>query len=393
MKQESLLSKEFVTINAASFLAYINMAVFFQLHQYLLTLPIDPRFAGFLIGVFSLAGVFMQPLLSPFIKPRNAGRTIVTGVCMTIAALLLYRWADSFPALLVLRIFHGVGFITFVTGMNAIMVSFIPASKSGQAFGIVSVSLLLPQAVVPALLGWMGLGPAHFVDILSVTAVLMVPTAVVTLFVLKKRRPEKPGTHHTETDTWRELKENLRDTRIRALLFTNFLNFLAYTPVFFFIKEYAEGKGIANPGSFFSVATGAMIVIRLLGGVLFDRLEKGRMLVVSLGLLSIGYTLLILVTPGLFLILAFILGVAWSLFMPFLNALLFDCSRPSARALNLNLSMALLQSGYFVGPIIGGLILHEAGYGAVFLYCGSMTFIGACLNLAFLKSYKRGRIG
>jgi predicted MFS family arabinose efflux permease len=389
MKQETLFTKQFIAFNAASFLANINMAVFFQLHQYLLTLPIDPKLSGFLIGIFSLAGVFMQPLLSPFVGPRNGRRLLVVGVVGTIVALLLYRWAASFPALLAVRIFHGVAFITFVTATNALMVSFIPPSKSGQAFGVISVNILLPQAIIPALLGWMNLGPAYFVDILSATAFLMVPAALMPLFVLKNVASRGPDAHQTEVRILDVIREDLRDARVLALLFTNFLSFLAYVPVFFYLKEYAEGRGIANPGSFFSVATGTMIAIRLLGGVLFDRLNKARMIVFAFGLLTIGYALLIFAAPGVFLLLALILGVAWSLFMPFLNALLFDCSRPAARALNLNLSMALLQSAYFVGPIVSGLILQYHGYEAVFLYCSGIAFAAFCLNLAMQRSYGR----
>jgi predicted MFS family arabinose efflux permease len=387
MKRESLLSKEFVILNVASFLAQINMAVFFQLHQYLLTLPIDQRYAGFLIGVFSLSGVAMQPVLSPFVNERNARRTLVIGVFVTIGGLLMYRWATSFPSILVVRIIHGVGFITFVTAMNASLVSFIPPARSGQAFGLISINMLIPMAVVPALLGWLNLGPAHFVDVLTVTAALMVPTALLPLFVLSGRQSRGPAIDHRKRGVWSEIVEDFADPRIPVLLGTNFLAFLAYTPVFFFFKEYAEGKGIENPGTFFSVATGAMIIIRLLGGTLFDHLNKVRMLIFSLSLLSLGYALLVFAAPGVFLLLALVLGVGWSLVMPFLNALLFDCSRPSARALNLNFSMVLLQAGYFVGPIVGTLILRSAGYNAVFLYCGLMTFIGVCLNLFFAKSY------
>jgi len=387
LKKESLLSREFVILNVSSFLAQINMAVFYQLHQYLLTLPINQKYSGFLIGVFSLSGVAMQPALSPFVNERNARRTMLIGVLVTIGGLLMYRWATSFPALLLVRVIHGIGFITFVTAMNAALVAFIPTARSGQAFGLISVNMLIPMAVVPALLGWLDLGPGRFVDVLTVTAALMVPTALLPFLVLGGKKSHGPTVEHKDKGVWHTIKEDLADLRIPALLMTNFLAFLAYTPVFFFFKEYAEGKGIQNPGTFFSVAMGAMILIRLLGGALFDHLSKPKMLVFALSLLSVGYALLVFAAPGILLLLALVLGVGWSLLMPFLNALLFDCSPPAARALNLNLSMVLLQSAYFVGPIFGTLILESAGYSAVFLYCGFMTFIGVCLNLFFAKSY------
>jgi MFS family permease len=391
MKKDSLLTKEFVTLNIASFLAQINMAIFYQLHQYLIRIGIDQEWAGFLIGVFSLAGVLMQPILSPFVNIRNARRTLAVGVCVTIAALMLYRWATSFPTLLGVRIIHGIGFITFTTAMNAILVSYIPVRRSGQAFGLISVNMLLPMAVVPALLGWLSIGPDRFVDMLTITACLMVPTALLPSLISGKNVSVKLGDGQKKVRIWQEIKQDFSDPRIPVLLFTNFLNFLAYTPVFFLFKEFAEGRGIKNPGAFFSVATAAMMAIRLVAGHLFDRLYKARMLIGTLFLVSFGYSMLVFARPATYLLFAVILGVGWSLFMPFLNALLFDCSKASARALNLNLSMVLLQLGYFVGPIIGTTILQRAGFSGVFLYCGFVTAAAACLNLFFIKSYERRR--
>ncbi|OPY69720.1 MAG: putative transporter [Syntrophorhabdaceae bacterium PtaU1.Bin034] len=390
MKSQSLFSKEFIIFNAVFFLAFINMAVLFRLHQYLLTLPIDPKWSGFLIGVFSLAGIFLQPLISPFIGPSNARRTLAMGVVITIGALLSYRWATSFGTLLAVRIIHGTGFITFVTAMNASIVSLIPVKRSAQAFGLVSINVLLPFAIVPALLDRLNLGAGDFVNILTAAAVLMVPAALLPAFVKQNGAcAREPACENTGTDMLRNVVENLRDARISILLATNLLAFLAYAPLFFFLKEYAEGRGIANPGVFFTIATGTMIAIRVLGGHLFDNMNKPRMLIASLGLLSLAYVLLIKAAPGIFLVLAVLCGIGWGFFMPFLNALLFDCSKPSNRALNLNLAMVMLQAGYFVGPIVGGLILADIGYGGLFFYCGLMTFIGMCLNLVFLGNHRQ----
>lgn len=75
MKKETLLSKEFILFNVVFFLAFINMAVFFRLHQYLLALRIPEEWAGFLIGVFSLSCVIFQLLLSPFVNSGTRGKS------------------------------------------------------------------------------------------------------------------------------------------------------------------------------------------------------------------------------------------------------------------------------------------------------------------------------
>jgi predicted MFS family arabinose efflux permease len=385
MRKETLLSKEFILFNVVFFLAFINMAVFFRLHQYLLAVGIAEEWAGFLIGIFSLSCVIFQPLLSPFVNPGNTRRFMTVSIIAVIGALISYRWATTFWPLVAVRVIHGMGFITLVTAMNAALVVLIPVTRSAQAFGLVSVNILLPIAVVPALLDWLGVGTQHFVDILTVAALFMIPAAALPVIFKRHASSVAEAGRHDTRSILTQVRENFREPRVPALLAINLLAFLAYTPVFFFLKEYAEGRGISAPGTFFTVATGTMIGIRLLGGHLFDHANKSRMLLLSLVLLSASYALLTKAAPGIFLVLALICGIGWGLFMPFLNALLFECSSPSARALNLNLTMVMLQAGYFIGPIAGGLIMAKMGYKAVFLTSASMTFAGACLNLAVMR--------
>jgi predicted MFS family arabinose efflux permease len=384
-----LFTKEFIILNIASFLAQINMAVFFQLHQYLASLGFEAKSAGLLIGIFSLAGVFIQPVLSPFITTRNARKTLVVGVCATICALIAYRWATTFPLMLIVRILHGVGFVFFATAMNAVFVPHIPVTKSGQAFGLISLNMLLPMATIPALLGWLHIGPESFVTVLMVTAVLMIPTAILPLVVGgSAKSPEDDGSHASH-GLWRNLVNDFSDVRIPILILTNLLNIIAYTPVFYLFKEFAEGKGITNAGMFFTVATGSMMAVRIFAGNIFDRLRKPPMLVGTLCLVAVAYALMVFTSPGTYLLFAVIVGIGWSLFMPFLHAILFECSKPAFRALNLNLSQVMLQAGYFIGPIIGTSVLHHSGYSAVFLFCGFVMFVAAVINTIFAKSYGR----
>ncbi len=386
MKKETLLSKEFILFNVVFFLAFINMAVFFRLHQYLLAVGIAEEWAGFLIGVFSLSCVIFQPLLSLFVNPGNTRKFMTISIIVVIGALISYRWATTFWLLVTVRVIHGIGFITLVTALNAALVVLIPVTRSAQAFGLVSVNILLPLAVVPALLDWLGLGTERFVDILSVAALFMIPAAALPIIFKRHAASVAEAGHHDARPMLTQVRENFREPKVPVLLAINLLAFLAYAPVFYFLKEYAEGRGIAAPGTFFTVATGTMIGIRLVGGHMFDHVNKSRMLLLSLVLLSVSYALLIKAAPGIFLVLALICGVGWGLFMPFSNALLFECSPPSARALNLNLSMVMLQVGYFIGPIAGGLIVAKMGYRAVFLTSASMTFAGACLNWAVMRN-------
>ena len=53
---EHLITKEFIALNAIMFLAFCNIAVFFQFHEYLGTLPIPAEYFGTLDRVVFRVG-------------------------------------------------------------------------------------------------------------------------------------------------------------------------------------------------------------------------------------------------------------------------------------------------------------------------------------------------
>ncbi len=77
LKPERLITKEFIALNAIIFLAFCNIAVFFQFHQYLGTLPIPAEYFGTLIGLFSVSVLVIRPIISPLIHRDNAKRWIL----------------------------------------------------------------------------------------------------------------------------------------------------------------------------------------------------------------------------------------------------------------------------------------------------------------------------
>jgi len=80
-----------------------------------------------------------------------------------------------------------------------------------------------------------------------------------------------------------------------------------------------------------------------------------------------------------FLLLAAVFGVLWSVGIPLTMALLFDISEPRFRGLNMNLTLVMMQGGFFVGPLIGGLILAGWGYNMLFLFCGLLNAAGTVM--------------
>jgi predicted MFS family arabinose efflux permease len=369
---DNLFTKEFLALNGIIFLVFCNVAVFFQFQNYLQEeLHLPPQSLGFLIGIFAFTALLVRPIISPFLHSDNARKWLFISTAGLIASLLLYYPARGFWGLTVVRMLHGGIYVVLATAALTKMMDSIPETKSGQAFGLITVITLLPYAVMPPLLEPLIRAFGGFLPVLSFTAFLMV--LVFPLLLVIKTKPKGQGDKIPQRITRQELFENLKDKQVFSLLLISLLVYTAFAPVFFFLKGYALKIGLANPGWFFTLSTFMEIAVRLFGGTLLDKGSKVRSLVFSLSGLVACY-LILAHTSGsiLFYGLGLGFGLCWGVAMPLLNGLIFDKSEPRFRAVNTNLAMVMFQGGFFLGPLLGGWLLSEGEYTVLYYACGGM---------------------
>ncbi len=374
-KPEHLITKEFIALNAVMFLAFCNIAVFFQFHQYLGTLPIPAEYFGTLIGLFSVSVLVIRPIISPLIHRDNAKRWILISCASVIVSLFLYNAANDFWSMAFVRLVHGAAYVVLATAALNRMVAAIPDNKSAQAFGLISVITLLPYAAIPPLLGPLIRWAGTFDRVLDLSALAMVLAFPLLPFI-----QDKPFEQARPSDAnigMSELKENLTDPRVIVLLLLSLLVWTSFTPVFYFLKGYAENLGIANAGWFFTISTLMEISVRVVAGHLFDRANKWLLLFAALAWLGAGNLIMAAYSGTVtFYAMSIFLGLGWGVAMPVLSGLVFDVSQPKLRAINTNLAMEMFQAGFFVGPIAGGAILVAWGYSALYYACGGILLAG-----------------
>ncbi|MCX5805617.1 MAG: MFS transporter [Proteobacteria bacterium] len=385
-QKQGLFTKEFIALNTIFLFAAAVMAVFFQFQNYLQSLGIAFAWFGFIMGADSLASFVLQPFLSVYLNAKNSRKWLFISISGMAVMLFSYKFALDLPSLIAVRILHGAAFVCLMSAIVAMMVNYIPSEKSGQAFGLVSVVRLVPYSIVPPLLTATNKTPADFQATLIYSSILM----IFSLSLAYQIKPSQSVGQDCHSDqhgiNMKRLFDNIKDRKIAVLFAVNLLLYSAYTIIFFFIKEYGHRKGIENPGYFFTIATVVMIGIRLIGGTFFDRLNKATITGLSMAGLAVCYALVAhIFSEGMFYVLAFFIGLGWGIVMPLLNALIFDFSPPAFRATNLNLSLVVMQGGFFIGPFIGGIIIGRWGYNTIFYLCALLSFFAAALMHITMK--------
>jgi len=346
-----LLTFEFLSLCFVTFVAYCNISVFYNLFNYLRILGIPADLRGLVIGSYSLTAMFLYLLVSPFLTPANAPRAILSGMAGLAICSFGYFFIQSFWGLLALRILNGLGQFLMGAGTMALFVSVIPKKKSGQAFAIYSIAMLLPFGTVPAVMDALASvipTPPHGY---AGATVMLLPAAVLTWQIRRRHRERWAEMERQPFPDWAVIRANITQLPVALLLLLNLVYITNWSSMFYLLKGFADQQGIRNVGSFFSVQMGVMILLRLVAGRLFDAVDKTWMLATTFAIISIGHLGLDRL-PGAeaLSLVAVIFGAGMGMGHPSLNGLMLAISPPRFRPMNANLMLFAVQAGYFLVP-------------------------------------------
>ncbi|MDR3555049.1 MAG: MFS transporter [Syntrophobacteraceae bacterium] len=384
-----LFSIEFLMLNLIIFFSFCNMAVFYSFFDYLGRIGIPAHWRGFLVGLEPMSAFVLRLGAVPLLHAKNAATAMIVALIVIMAALCSYGWVVTVHGLIILRVLHGAAFVLLVSAAMALVVYFIPEGKSGQGFGFISVSVLVPYAIMPPLTELLKAYTQNEAQIYRGVSILAIP-ALLLLVVLKKRVSKVLGgvegvlVRRPKID---EIRKNLKDPRISLLLGVNLFIYISYATVFYFMKGNAAAGSITAVGWFFTIATLVMIALRLAGGVFFDKLDKTRTIQVFMLLLIPCFVLLGHMRSNVMLFfLAGYYGLCIGFILPLLNALLFDVSAPELRGVNVNLALFAMDAGFFLSPWLGGVLISSGGsFAFLFSLCGGFIFV----NLVLLVVLRR----
>jgi len=379
-----LFSFEFLALCLILMAAFCNVSVFYGFYHYLGVIGIPLAWRGFLVGLEPMAAFALRLFVIPWIQARNAYTVLMVSLFLMIAASCSYLWVVTVPSMVLLRIVHGAAIVLLTSAVIALIVQFIPKEKSAQGFSIVSISTMIPYAVIPTLTEAI-LPHVHSEAVIYAGVSVFSGMSVLLLAALRNRLIavlRNIDDALTRRPRLGEIRENFRQRSVVFLLCTAFFVYLAHATVFYFMKDLALQTAIGDMGPFFTLSMVTMIAVRAFGSLIFDRMNKRRTL-------QFGLALLILCLAALphssahmpFYLLAGLYGFCMGLILPLLNALLFLESPPPLRGLNTNLTMFTMDAGYFIMPYMGGMIIAFGAGFDVLYYIGAGFIL---LSLSFV---------
>ena len=362
--------------------AVICLATFFFYLSFYLILPVMPLYVsamggtpfqiGLIIGLFSFMAMVLRPPTGWFIDTRGCRVVLLAGMAIFMLASFGYVIAHSVTMVLALRLFHGMGMGLFPTAATVVVAEVAPPARRGEAmgwFGIAnSVGLIIGPAVGTPIATGAGFRTLFLVAggmaLIGLVCIWLLPR--IGQMPAKTTRPPRP-----------------QDFFSRAAVLPSVLLLFLYVPygaVVAFIPIIATGRGLANPGTFYTVYALAVLLIRAKAGHVSDRRGRAAVIIPGMLLAGIAFAVLGLTSDRIWvLVAAAIYGLGFGSVQPALMALTADRVPLAERGKAMGTFYTAWELGITTGSTGAGLLLKVTDFPLMLLASSIIPMAGALL--------------
>ena len=368
----NVLNRSFILLNLSFFLVFLNISFL-----YLYPLALDAMGAahhviGLVMGIFSAASVLSRPLMGKFVTIKGEYWVISIGMGISLMASLGYLFIISFgPAMLLVRVIHGIGFSAFVSGSFSFAAKTFQPQKSGEEFSFVGASLMAAVALGPPL-GEILIEKWNFWSLYMAASGAIIMAWIASYIAI-------PSLSHSIT------RDNSKAVRYLPLFKKkSFLFLLVSTLVFAhcqatvpnFLALIAAKKGAASGWFFFDAYMVAILVLVIMGRFI-DRHGKLHLMRLSYPLFSFGILAIPFTIQAPTMIIAAVLyGAGLGLLFPTHNALAASHGAKWEKPAVMAVFTAIYDSGFITGAVVSGWFAYQTSLDTLFLACGMLAFLG-----------------
>lgn len=279
--ERSLLSPQFAVVMIASFAYFTAMGAL---------LPTVPRFVedelggngvavGVGVGAYAVSAALLRPWVG-LVGDTKGRRLLAVGGCIVVAvSFVLYAFVTELWMLVLVRLVTGAGEAAVFVGVATAAQDLAPDHRRGEAASYFSVALYGGLAIGPPI--GEALVPQGFTTLWLVLAGFAGLAAVASIWI------PRGNTVDVVTDRrWLQ-----PDALWPGLIL--FLGLIPFTAFAAFVPLYADGIGLESVGGVFGLYAGLVLVIRIVGARLPDRLgwrkgSAGALCGVTLGILLVA---------------------------------------------------------------------------------------------------------
>jgi MFS family permease len=343
---------------------------------------------GLVMGSFAIGLLLARPRLGLMSDRQGRKIVLIIGAVVATIAPLGYIFAQSIPALIALRAFHGLSIAAFTTGYSALVVDLSPPENRGELIGYMTLTQPIGVALGPAIgsflqvnqgYGW-AFGVASLFGILACFGLLSVREArrpPLQVTVPPGDRPPSSATSATAPQRPPTVWQRLCSPQLRVPSTVMAVVGIVFGTLVAFIPLHIAAAGVdLIPGLFYTTAAIASFSARFGFGSQSDRYGRGLFITGALGCYVVAMTLLAIADQvSLFLFAALAEGTAAGLLIPMMVALVSDRAQPEERGQMFALCLLGFDLGLaLAGPVLGS-VSDRWGYRMIFAIAAILAAI------------------
>ena len=344
VKRKRIYTKDVILVMAASFFfMFSTMFVNPLINGYAKSLGASSAFAGIIVGIMSIAAMFLRPIAGNLTDRFSKYHLSFVGGVLIVVGVIGYVLAPTSSWLLLFRLINGSGYVLCTVCMTTWLAFLVPRAHVGQAMGFYGLMNALAMAIAPALAINIYQKTGYRLAIIasSISACLMV---IMIQFVGNKAKPQNINKSQTQNSLL-HIKIIQKNVLPIAMLTTLFA--FPYFATQADLVTYAEEQHLnINVGSYFLIYAVVLLLIRITLKNLFDTVKFGTWFWVSVAATLIYLILLATMKNN------FLMGLA-AAFMAVGYGLMYSVLQSTAMLLAPISEQGLASSTFYLGLDIG----------------------------------------
>jgi MFS family permease len=344
-------------------------------------LPVLPRYitgslhegnvaVGVVIGAYAITGLLLRPFAGRFADRVGRRPTVLVGSLLVAGGGFIYLLPMGIGGLIAARLVLGAGEGAVFTAGSAWIVDLAPPERRGRVIGLYGLAV------------WAGLsiGPL-FGELIQhhggYTPVWIFAGAVPLIGALVASRvpdPFEPGPAHEHEHHPLIAREAVRPGVALAL------GSIGYAAVASFVVLHLDARGVGHGALVFGAFATMVVLTRLVGGDLPDRVGPTRVACAAAVVEAVGLTTLAFAySLPVALAGALAMGAAFSLLYPSLSLIVVDQVSEARRGAALGTLTACFDAGVGLGAPLAGLAAALSSYEGSFLLAAAIALGSAAM--------------
>lgn len=374
-KLPDLWTKNFIFICLASLcngIAFQSLLI--SLPLYVLKFGGSTNIAGLATAALMISAIIIRPFSGLALDIYGRKLIFALGIILFSLPSIMYIFYVPIFALLILRFIQGFGWGTTHTAMGTVASDIVPSIRLGEGMGTYNLANSISSVITPVISLWI-------IDQFSFRTLFVVVSLFSVASIILAQLIKYPK---FEPHLQKRKLEFFSKAALLPALIVLFIG-LVWSSILSFLVIFAQGKGIVNPGLFFTFMGITTFILRPVSGILLDRLwQRGFDLIIVIGVSSMVISLWLVASTGAMwqlVVAGALCGVGQGLI---LSAMLVMCINQLSDKHGLAIAIygMTLDGGVAIGSIFWGIVANLIGYKMMF-YSTSIPII-LCLLVYFI---------